>query len=51
MRDFATGYQATPSERAMRAFWEQYPWVLEMQAELRSARRLCTQQRALYKGY
>ena len=26
----------------MRAFWEQYPWGLEMQAELRSARRLCT---------
>ena len=26
----------------MHAFWEEYPWVLEMQAELRSARRLCT---------
>ena len=41
MRDFATGYQATPSARAMRAFWEEYPWVPEMQAMLR-ARRLCT---------
>ena len=37
MRDFATGYQATPSAWAMRAFWEQHPWVPEMQAELRRA--------------
>ena len=26
----------------MRAFWEQHPWVPEMQAELRSARTIHT---------
>ena len=50
MRDFATGYQATPSARAMHAFWEEYPWVLEMQAELRNARRLCTLLVYVYRG-
>ena len=50
MRDFATGYQVTPSARAMHAFREEYPWVLEMQAELRSARRLCTYLVYVYRG-
>ena len=34
----------------MHAFWEEYPWVLEMQAELRSARRLCTYLVYVYRG-
>ena len=34
----------------MRAFWEQYPWVLEIQAELRSARRLCTYLVQVYRN-
>ena len=28
---FARGWQPTPSARAMIAFWQQYPWVPEMQ--------------------
>ena len=28
---FARGWQPTPSARAMLAFWQQYPWVPEMQ--------------------
>ena len=28
---FARGWRPTPSARAMLAFWQQYPWVPEMQ--------------------
>ena len=49
MRDFATGYQVTPSARAMHAFWEQYPWVPDMQAMLRT-RRLSTLLVSVYRS-
>ena len=35
---FAHGWQPTPSARAMRAFWQVYPWVPEMQQQLESPR-------------
>jgi hypothetical protein len=30
VRDFARGWEPTPSARAMQAFWRRYPWVPEM---------------------
>ena len=34
----------------MHAYWDKYPWVLEIQAELRSARRLCTYLVQVYRN-
>ena len=31
VRDFARGWEPTPSAQAMQAFWQRYPWVPEMQ--------------------
>ena len=31
VRNFARGWEPTPSARAMQAFWQLYPWVPEMQ--------------------